>query len=400
MFHFIPVTMTVRKDGVDHLLSSDVPNCPGGCLSGVLDMLPLPVDLVQVREHSQLDLGTLQWTAEHTSSPYGMAFEVNASIRDQIEAQDIFAREVPAKRQMHVAFVADGEPVFWNKQRAGFAGYAATIVANSDFYPGDDEGWAGFYLRKTLTHELGHMFGAMHAWMDNFACVLQDPDFPYHENAGFSDVLISGDPDGDGPLRIRPAYARLGAGGQLNPYGEDSAPSGFLEQTVEAYEIMGCSVGGGPDEYSHLSDYHYLIALFGAGQRAALSWATDVVYDGKPHDCLAWGALQGRWSVGDGPCPWRGGGDSPISGFDAKSIRAAVVGKTLLVSGYMNGDGSFIGPGTDAKWGRWPDIPPPTAGTLELIAYDSHGVRVHEQPLARRCSTCISTSYRARKESH
>ena len=324
IYHFVPVTMTVVRDGMEHALTTGVPDCPAGCLSGTLDMLPLPVGLVEVRERP-IDIGVLEWTAEHEGERYGMTWDVRNKIWDGVKNMGILDMDVPAERQTVVAFVPDSDDADWSRNAfSGLSGNPILIVHNDaldarSFTPDHAEDGRGFSSRSTIAHEAGHNFGAYHAWVESEPICRNsrgsDPDFPYSRNGTPYTPFISGDPDGDGPLRIRPAYARLGTAGRLSYWTGYTMPSGFLDQTVPAFEVMACASGVG--DVHHVSDYHYLLALHGAGLAAGLPWA-----DRSCMKRAEWSDGRRRWAVSGTECPWRSGGGAARASARSKSAGA------------------------------------------------------------------------------
>ena len=392
VFHLVPVTMTIRKDGQDHHLTTDVPDCPAGCLSGALDMLPLPVELVEVREHPSLDVGLLEWSARHDGDPWGMTGDVSNAIWNQVEAEGSLVKDMPSEQQMVIALVPNRESVNWQlNSYAGLAGTPILIMDNQDRnIPGytevHHEEDREFSNRAIIAHEVGHNFGAFHAWVNAEPICrdsrYSDPDFPYFRNGTTYAPFISGDPDGGGPLRIRPAYARLGTAGRVFSWSGFAVPPGFLNQKTPTFEIMAC--GSGVEDVQHLSDYNYLLTLHGVARAAGASWVHE--------SCLEWRPSAQRWVAAGEGCPWLVGGGPKRAAATTKiaastarmpELRSSpLLGKSVYVSGYVDASGRFLVRGARAKLGDWPSMRQPTDGADHvLIAYDNNGMVTHEQPI-------------------
>ena len=376
-FHLVPVAMTVLRDGVEHVLTGRVPDCPAGCMAGALDMLPLPTDKVKVSVHPLLDIGTLEYTQEHEDSHWGLTLDLKEEIRAQLGSNGIWTPDAPMELQMAVAFVADDEDSVDWAGGGGWGGLAGTPILYRQ------TGWhtprvVDFLTPSTVAHEVGHNLYALHAAPIGLDCSSVDDDFP----EGY-DGMISGDPDGGGPLRVRAAYAHRGAAGKEEPPGlpQPALPVGFLDQALLWDDVMNCRLRSGVARY--VSDYHYLVTLFGAGRQAGRSWGG------------AWDPSEGFWGtdwdtcVGNGqPCPWRRGGPAAAAG-SAKSAATPIAGAAppeakVHVSGYVDADGRVLEHGAHARLGSWPGRREAPSGSHILIAYDGSGMAVHEQPIALR----------------
>lgn len=394
VFHLVPVSMTIVKDGEELALEGFVPDCPGNCLSAALDMLPLPAQRVEVREHPSIDLGMIEWTSDHANAPFGMAGDVTASVRGHFDSEGGWVDGVPSERQTIIALAEDSIELAWANGAGGLSGNPILVMLHRTVYEANGErSWDHDYLAvdipRTIAHEIGHNFHAFHAWFDSDPDAAYDPirdhSFPYVDNGGGkwgTTPFISGDPDGDGPLRVRPAYAHRGSAsetyvdwrgvGFLNP-------TGFADQSQPVGEIMAGSL---PYEHpAHISDFHYLITLFGAGWNADLLWgdAPCLEIDNEKYD------ENGEyWRTSQRSCPWRISGDAVAARGKSKSATQAISensAPSVHVSGYVDVDGRFPSAGAHAMLGGWPSMRLAKIGEYMLVGYDAHGMSVHEQPL-------------------
>ncbi len=298
-FNLTAVTMTIVKDGVEHVLKGEL-GCPNGCMTPALDWLPINRERVQIRTHELVIEEPIEFDETGTHPT------VRQATYEAAKKQGIVDENWDVNRQTVVAVYQDTEEVSWIRNRAlGVAGDRLLAVIQ----PG--------YLDKRNTasiiaHEIIHNYDSGHSiWADPGTMVdrcgwFGDWNYPYRFNEG----QISGDPDGPGPLRVHPAYNHAGNATERLTSAPHASIRGFIKQDTHERipSVMGCQYYS---RQHHISDYFYLENVFGAGHLSGYAFSPR----GNSHNLYNWAH---RNYVGEGDskirqnchrmdvsCPWR-----------------------------------------------------------------------------------------------